>query len=76
MSVIGLKVDLLPGTSIENACEPLCKLAGRLLITIRADFNDIVLIAQPGSSPAHLRAAYERAVAHGLRIAVAYGSQA
>ena len=53
-----ITVDLLAGTSINDAASDLCELANRLGLLVEADFNGIKLWARPDDDPAELVSAY------------------
>lgn len=47
MANLILKVEILAGTDIEQACNELCMLAKKLDIAIESSFNEVRLLAFP-----------------------------
>lgn len=46
MSRISVKVDFVCGIKIEDACRDAIKLANKLDINVKFDFNDVLVIAR------------------------------
>lgn len=48
MTAIILRVELLAGSDIEDACKEIIALADRIQIIVMAKFNGVELLASPG----------------------------
>ena len=57
-----LKVELLAGTDIREACCDLCELANRVGCTVEGKFNDVTLWANGGGNPLTLMERYHELV--------------
>ena len=57
---VTLKVELMAGTDIRDACCDICKLANRLGCLIEANFNGVRLWAVEGNNPIKLAEEYAR----------------
>jgi len=57
---ITLKVDLLAGTDIREACCDLCELANRVGCLVEASFNGVKLWAIEGGNPLKLAEAWDK----------------
>lgn len=49
-NALSIKVDLLGGTCIKDACVQLCDLSSSIGVSVHADFNGVHLIAYPHTS--------------------------
>lgn len=54
MNSLHLKVEVLGGSSIHDACKEACDLADRINVTIDFKFNGVTCIAHPGTDPSDL----------------------
>lgn len=55
---VTLKVELMAGTDIRDACCDLCELANRVGCLVEAEFNGVSLWAYEGDNPLKLVDAY------------------
>lgn len=53
-----IKVDLLAGTDIRDACCDICELANRVGTSVEASFNGVKVIARPHGNPLELADKY------------------
>lgn len=53
-----IKVDLLAGTDIRDACCDVCELSNRLGTKVEFNFNGVIVIARPQSNPLELAEKY------------------
>lgn len=53
-----LKVELIPGTDIDDAASDMCELANRVGTLVEANFNGVKLWARPGDKPLKLAEDY------------------
>lgn len=65
MSNIILRVDILPGTMIDVACNELCCLAAKLDVCVETKVNSISLFVTPTSNPALLATNFADALKDG-----------
>jgi hypothetical protein len=68
---VTLKVELMAGTDIADACFDLCELANRVGWMVEAKFNDVCLWAHPGDNPVKLVDAYHVELKSKSRIKIA-----
>ena len=57
-TTLALKVEILGGQDIKDACESMCALSKQLNMAIESDFNGFRLLAYPGTKPATIKMAY------------------
>ena len=57
---VTLKVELMAGTDIRDACCDICELANRMGCLIEANFNGVSLWAMEGNNPLKLAEAYAK----------------
>lgn len=53
-----IKVDLLAGTDIRDACCDMCELANRVGTSVEAVFNGVTVVARPRTNPLELADKY------------------
>lgn len=68
---VTLKVDLMGGTEIRDACCDLCELANRVGCLVETKFNGVILLAREGNNPLELVKAYERCLDEKATIKIA-----
>ena len=51
MRELWLKVEVMAGTSIDDAAKEMVALANRLAVSIEADFNGVRVLATPDDDP-------------------------
>jgi len=57
---VTMKVELMAGTEIRDACCDICELANRMCCLIEANFNGVRLWAREGGNPLKLAEEYEK----------------
>ena len=60
MGSVSIRVELAPGTGIENACKDICDFSNRIGIRIYANFNDVTLMAAPGDDPTEIKKSFDK----------------
>lgn len=68
---VTLKVELMGGTEIRDACCDLCELANRVGCLVETNFNGVILWAREGNNPLELVKAYERCLDEKTTIKIA-----
>jgi hypothetical protein len=63
-TALRIKVEIVGGVSVGEACEQVCKLAERLRAGVEANFNGVELWAIPGDDPKVLHRHWEFALKH------------
>ncbi len=57
---LSINIEILAGTTITEACEELCLLAGRLCTPVSANFNGVTLLVNAHDSASKLEDSYNR----------------
>lgn len=68
---VTLKVELMGGTEIRDACCDLCELANRVGCLVEANFNGVLLWARQGNNPLKLVEAYNKCLKEETTIKIA-----
>ncbi len=58
------EVEIVPGTSIEQACEAAIALATQIGGTVRFDFNSVPMRARKGDNPQRMAGQYHAALGY------------
>ena len=68
---VTLKVELMAGADIRDACCDMCELANRVGCVIEAKFNDVIVMAHIDDNPLKLVDAYHAAQESGRGVKIA-----